>query len=214
MQVLTIVTQIFRIQFGLRDSPFDYETKQSYCSNNKVTHRGSCQGQPLRQIPMLGVLLKFMSKYIMLCPQQGCGLPCVYDPRLTVFNARGPSCVFCCEVLRKKQAQQLNNVTGPWRVKPYCILCGPAGKTLSDAQSCMYPAGVVVCKRHSIAPLEKHITETLQGVSRLDLTYDQVHQKIVSFIMTYRANKKALNEPKQKKQLAQAKNRRRNMGRR
>jgi hypothetical protein len=201
-------------QFGLRDAPYDYETKQSFCSSNKTNHKGSCQAQPLMQIPLLGILLKFQSKYIMLCPQRSCGLPCVYDPHQTVFTARGPSCVFCCEVLRNRRATASQNAVAPWRVKPYCIMCGAGAAPISDAQSCMYPAGVVVCKRHSLRPLLTHIQQWVQDQPDTPRSYDDVVEKVVKFMAAYRANKKAINEPRQKRQLQQSKSRARNSGKR
>lgn len=196
----------------------DYDTGKSYCANAKVTHRGSCQAQPLQQIPLVGVLLKYYSKIIMLCPQHSCGLPMVFDPHQTIYTARGPSCTFCCQLQRSKAARGAEAALAPWRRKAHCLMCGAgAAAPLPESQTTLYPAGVLVCKKHSFGPLRAHIEKWLPTAAASaagPLTYDSVAAEVVKFVQLYRQRRRQADEPRQKRLNAKLRSRARNSARR
>jgi hypothetical protein len=126
--------------YGLRDAVVSYETNRLYCFRKKVNHRGSCASQELVRICLLGKLLYFCGKAILLCPQPGCGMPMVLSSRECVWNEHGPSCYDCSFRLRMKRLD--------YRID-FMTRCARCGIELTRPDGIyLYPHGVSLCHRH------------------------------------------------------------------
>jgi hypothetical protein len=82
-------------KYGLRDAAVDYTTRLPYCRRGKKNHRGECGAQPLACIPLAGILLFYCNKRVMICPQPGCGMPMVLDPKQSIYNSASAACFDC-----------------------------------------------------------------------------------------------------------------------
>lgn len=126
--------------YGLRDAVVSYETNRLYCCRSKVNHRGSCATQELTRVCLLGKLLYFCGKAILLCPQPGCGMPMVLSSRECVWNEHGPSCYDCSFKLRIKRLD--------YRIQ-FMTRCARCGIDLTRPDGIfLYPHGVSLCHRH------------------------------------------------------------------
>lgn len=84
-------------RFFLRDACMEFCTGQIFCTKSKANHKGRCADQPLEQIPLLGRILVWGQRLIMLCPQPGCGNPMTVDNELCDFSEHGPCCKPCTD---------------------------------------------------------------------------------------------------------------------
>jgi len=82
-------------KYGLRDAAVDYTTRLPYCRRGRENHRGKCGAQPLSCIPLAGILLFYCNKRLMICPQPGCGMAMVLDPKQSIYNEFGIACFDC-----------------------------------------------------------------------------------------------------------------------
>jgi len=60
------------------------------------------------KLNLLGTQLYYQKKVIMLCPQQGCGMPMILDTERCAYNERGPACSDCSLLLN--QTKQLKTI--------------------------------------------------------------------------------------------------------
>lgn len=83
----------------LPDSPDGFPTV--HCIDEKRYLREKCGERPLSKILLLGKLLMFKGKMIMLCVGDGCAQPCVIDPRVCEYGVNGYLCAVCSDLKRK-----------------------------------------------------------------------------------------------------------------
>lgn len=126
--------------YGLRDAVVSYTTDKLYCKRSKVNHRGRCADQELAFIPLLGKMLHFQGKVIIMCPQPKCGMPMVLDSKRCVWTEYGPSCYDC--TFRHNMARLEYQVDFMTR----CALCF-TDITRSETLF-LYPHGVTLCQKH------------------------------------------------------------------
>lgn len=126
--------------YGLRDAVVSYTSDKLYCKRSKVNHRGRCADQELVFIPLLGKMLHYQGKNIILCPQPNCGMPMVLDPKRCVWTEHGPSCYDC--TFRHNMARLEYQVDFMTR----CALCF-VDITRSETLF-LYPHGVTLCQKH------------------------------------------------------------------
>jgi hypothetical protein len=146
--------------YGLRDAATELSTGKTYCSrkpkggggeglfnnnNNNISTmkwRGDCRKQELRRIPLLGRLVKFVNKRILLCCQPGCGMAMVLDTAHCAYNEYGPACFDC--TFKIKQAREAR--FGLEYYSTTCLLCVTELKR--PESTFLYPYGVALCQSH------------------------------------------------------------------
>jgi hypothetical protein len=182
--------------WGYRNAVVDYQTLEIYCKRHKENQRGKCGEEPLSKIPLLGHLLYFNGRCMMLCPQRGCGLPMVLDFKYTFFNHLGPACSECTKKLRQPQATSITH-------DARCLKCWQP--TQKPGRTHLYPHGVVLCKRHHLTglarfiddkePVDKATTEKLiiaylqqRKIDKLEARQPQLKRELMHRKMTARAN--------------------------
>jgi len=142
-------------KLGLRDAVVSYIDDELWCRRSKINWRGNCQKQPLTKLNLLGKILLYQGKLIMLCPQKGCCAPMVIDSIMSAFNERGIACKDCTEKLQNhsKTYEQLllkyscvdwSNETKPHRV---CHVCQKKMEKPEDF--CIFPFDTILCSVHS-----------------------------------------------------------------
>jgi hypothetical protein len=127
--------------YGLRDAIVEYTTDRLFCRRSKVNHRGRCDQQELCKIPLLGRILYFGGKNIMLCPQPACGLPMVIDYRKCAWTEYGPA---CCDCTFKLESKRLD-----YGQIDFMTVCAKCNMELTRTDTIyLYPYGVALCQRH------------------------------------------------------------------
>lgn len=142
-------------KLGLRDASVNYITDEVFCNQNRVNTRGSCSAQPLRQLNLLGKVMFFKKKLVMLCPQQGCCSPMAMDSSQCDFNERGIACKDCTESFRdnppeyRDLCQKYEPVTWKDETQPHrsCDVCTKKMENVNDYH--VFPFDVVLCHEHS-----------------------------------------------------------------
>jgi len=131
--------------FGYRDVLVHPDTLAMSCNRSCTTYRGTCGITPLRNVLLLGKVLQFERRLLMLCPQYKCGKVMVFQGQFTAFNERGPSCSECTKRIRAESERV-------WLQKhaPAPTICAYCGQTLSKnlRNAYVYPRGVALCDRH------------------------------------------------------------------
>jgi hypothetical protein len=145
----------FRRQYkhGLRDPLVDLCTFQIYCRHSKSNHRGSCERQPLVQLALLGKMVVWNGRMIMLCPQ--CGHPMVLDSDCA-WNEKGPACCDCTRDWRNRPLMYVA-VERQFEGAKACLQCN---EHLENNTAYGYPHGVYMCRRHSTSAMQKAVAET------------------------------------------------------
>ncbi len=172
-------------KLGLRDAVVDYIADEIYCRRDKTNARGTCQGQPLRKLNLLGKVLMFQGKLIMLCPQIGCCAPMVIDSTLCEFTERGIACKDCTEQLqiRPTQVEELEQCYPcvDWKneSKPHrqCAVCQK--KMEKHEEFALYPFDIVLCTLHSTSRMQRYVSQLM--VSRAVANSKQLAQEMVEF---------------------------------
>jgi hypothetical protein len=180
-------------KYGFRDAVVDYSTMEVYCKRKKHNHRGSCDAQPLAKIPLLGHLLLFNGKCIILCPQKRCGMPMVLDPMLSLYNERGPACIDCTAVLCANTNTMIEIPSHEMR----CVKCmGPLPR---PQNTFLYPHGVVLCRKHNLKGMSKFIRKKNPQNS------EDTHALIVKYTIDKKEERHISRLPILKRQLAHMK---------
>lgn len=148
-------------RFCLRDVSLEYCSGKIYCIKSKANHRGRCADQPLEQISLLGRILVWNQRLIMLCPQPGCGNPMTVDNQLCDFSEYGPCCKPCTEkrIAHPKSYQELESRYNPQKAKDK-MLCVQCQKRLERATESICIAIDIslcsVCARPHIVKMLQH----------------------------------------------------------
>lgn len=178
-------------KLGLRDAVVSYIDDSVYCKRTKVNRRGECQAQPLRQINILGKVLMFQGKLIMLCPQQACCAPMVVDSTLCEFTERGIACKDCTEKMQaapgplKQLEKRFPCVDWADESKPHrqCAVCNKKMEKHDDFH--LYPLDTVLCSTHSTIRMQRHIERLMQ--SQPVKTVEKMKQCMLEFCGRKRA---------------------------
>ncbi len=152
-------------KYGLRDVVSSYIDDSIYCGRGRTSHIGECQSMPLQKVPILGQVISFHGKQIMLCPQPKCCKPMVFHPEHMIFNEYGPMCKDCIDHLVEinQEFQDLQNKYKPEDFKapqPTAITCDLCGVVM-EKQTKMhcFIKDIHICKNHSIPFYSKQIAE-------------------------------------------------------
>lgn len=133
---------------GLREAFLSYLDDQVHCRRTKKNHRGACGKEPLKCISLIGILLYYCGKKILLCPQPRCGMPMVLDSSLDgrpgqktkpIFNEWGPMCYDCAF---KKSVSKFDYGLDFRTRCLFCNLVVPHAHKMF-----LYPSGVILCNR-------------------------------------------------------------------
>lgn len=176
--------------WGLRDAVTDYTTMEVYCEDSKSNHRGRCGEKPLCAVPLLGQLLFFKGKTILLCPQKSCGMPMILDVNLCAFTERGPACKDCTLKLQKTQLYTAPPVSR-------CVYC--ASQSSKPQNTFMYPHATALCRKHNL----KGMTEFIR--SKRPKTREETVKLIVAFTHHKRKERYEARLPQMKRDLARRK---------
>jgi hypothetical protein len=181
-------TSVFKQDYlyGTRGAVVDLQTGQFYCNGNKHTHRGSCQTKPLRQILLLGNVLKVNGSLIALCGQPKCGRPMVMSPN-SVANLRGLSCCFCSQRLQapilsvRELIAYYQETTGGYR---HCLYCSVELTSTNEVH--VYPMRSYLCRKHHSADLAAHVVELRKAQADYEMTdadkRTEMERSMVEFI--------------------------------
>jgi hypothetical protein len=176
--------------WGLRDAVTDYSTMQVYCEDSKSNHRGKCGEKPLCAVPLLGQLLYFKGKTILLCPQKACGLPMILDMNLCAFTDRGPACKDCTLKLSKASVHAIPPVSR-------CVYC--ASQPSKPHNTFLYPHGTSLCRKHNLKGMTAFIRK------RKPKTRDETVKLIVAYTLHRRRERYEAKLPQMKRDLARRK---------
>lgn len=150
--------------YGYRDAVVDYDTDDIYCKNKKASHLGKCGSMPLIHVLLLGNVIQYQNKTILLCPQLGCGMPMVLNTIYCAYNERG---VACCDCTRKMFADQHTNREKELMSRFVADLEQEVSCSLCDRQLWMpshlywFPHNVIICRGHSNTSTTKRFNQTL-----------------------------------------------------
>ncbi len=189
-------------EYGLRDAVVDYTDGQLYCNGNKVNHIGSCSERPLMRVPLVGELLKFKKKLILLCGQPKCGMPMVFDPQLAMYNQYGYGCFMCTVKARKRRDEVMELIQRschPPNIKTGCLLC--ATEMTLTTQVYVYPLDIWLCKKHHCPRFVELATEAMKRAPDT-LTRSTLSQLIVQAHLLRRKKYIERNAAYVKQQLA------------
>lgn len=153
--------------YGYRDAVVDYQTDDIYCKNNKSNHMGVCASAPLTYVLLLGQVIQYQNKTILLCPQLGCGMPMVLDPAYCAFNDRGVACCDCTRAMHLNRHQGRDRRSMETYVAPMdnfviCELCHV--NLCKPSHMYWYPHNVVICKSHANASTLKRFCDVYNDV--------------------------------------------------
>jgi len=151
-------------KFGLRNASLSYLNHTLHCSRKipMTNSQGkSCNdiNQTLSHIPMIGKLLTYKSKQIMICPN--CGNLTCFDGRLKYIfydGLQGPLCFKC-----QNQISTSGGNLSPWEYEKmyklqaiHCLLCPDESNLIEKSeQAFIYPDQIFICPTH-----QKEIIET------------------------------------------------------
>jgi hypothetical protein len=160
--------------YGYRDAVVDYQTDDIYCKNDKSNHMGTCASAPLTYVLLLGQVIQYQNKTILLCPQLGCGMPMVLDPAYCAFNERGVACCDCTRSMHINRHLGRDRCSMETYVAPMdnfvtCELC--FANLCKPSHMYWYPHNVIICKSHSNASIMKRFNDVYahSGMARVDV---------------------------------------------
>lgn len=148
--------------YGYRDAVVDYDTDDIYCKNKKTTHIGTCAARPLTHVLLLGRVIQYQNKTILLCPQIGCGMPMVLNTSYCIFNDRGVACCDCTRAMYASQHTEREKelMTRFVAELDQAVVCALCDKSMwLPSQMYWYPQNVVICRSHTNAWTLKRFIE-------------------------------------------------------
>jgi hypothetical protein len=167
-------------EFGLRDAAVDLDTGKIYCKRGKVNQRGKC-GELSRTF-ILGKLLRFNNKLLMICPQKGCGGIMALDIHTAMHNDYGYACDKCTKAARKV-------VLEPIDLTQTCLFC-PLKVMKSANAFHYYPRDLRICRRH-----HSDIKGLLDMVNeRLALEPEMSTEELIQAMVAHRNAVRELNK--------------------
>jgi hypothetical protein len=125
--------------YGMRDALVEYSTDRIFCRRSKVNHRGKCGVEPLAELTLLGKVLFYCGRQLLLCPQPGCGMAMALDPKQCVWNEHGPCCYDCSYKQRVQKLQY--GIDFDTR----CALCNQPLKESDRIH--LFPYGAALCRK-------------------------------------------------------------------
>jgi hypothetical protein len=200
----TLRYQTYR--FGLRDVVYEYSTDLMYCRRHKTTDRGKCDDHPLSQLNLLGKMLMWSGKMIMICPQPQCGSKMVLDPDRCKYTEFGPSCCDCTLKLDEYSPFYKDLMKSYAQREKRCVLC-PA--VLVSFNSCyLYPRDTFLCRKHHFIKLRNVFSEWWSSLPNQDeMTQEDVVKKMVQLRDDFRQAHQERKKEQYKRQLARHKQR-------
>lgn len=145
---------------GLREPSVDFLTGKIYCVRGKQNHYGRCGERELVRIPMIGRVLYFQHKTILLCGQLGCGALMVLDAKNQTYclvNERGPACMACSAKLNNRifsmQSLEEKYMSNAHTIECFlCIDSRPHQRriNLPHRNAFVYPFDIHLCPKHHL----------------------------------------------------------------
>lgn len=175
---------------GLLDPSVSYVTKKAYCKNHRTNHRGTCGEEELIRIPILGRVLFFGRKIVMICPQKNCGALFALDPKEESYvysNERGPACPTCSKSRGIQSAETRNKALRALYVEKElrCYYCPERRDVIKEAWSAhMYGRDNYLCRKHHNPLLNETMKRELLKVPLYD--YAQRDRCIDSLLEMYK----------------------------
>lgn len=80
---------------GFDDIKLAIESGKVYCGRKNGEKAKECRATEILSMRIWGRLIYFHGKAYMVCPQPGCGIIMEYDPVMSLWTKRGPSCCNC-----------------------------------------------------------------------------------------------------------------------
>lgn len=192
-------------RFGWRDVVFEYSTNMMYCRRHKVTPRGRCDNQPLWQLNLLGKMLIFENKMIMICPQPNCGCMMELDPERCKFTEYGPACCDCTLKLDEYADDYKQLMISYGEREKKCALCPTE---LANFNACyMYPCDTFLCNKHHFPRFKLLIEEWHALQDPNELTQEKVVAKMADLKVQFKQARYERNKNYYKRQLALQKQR-------
>ncbi len=182
---------------GFQDALVDYQTNQLYCSQTKKTHRGVCGKVPLAGICILGKLLVYKGKSIILCPQESCGAPMSYNADKCAYTERGPACSVCTYRIKQRYSEYKQLVAEHTRADSRCAKCGCELRSSSSIY--LFPHDVRMCKQHCTNGLIRFLGEVQKHASVA--SKEQLVQTVVSYFAARKASRTLAFASSNKRQL-------------
>jgi hypothetical protein len=122
----------------------------------------------------------------MLCPQPDCGMCMVFDPKQCAFTSRGPACAACTKKIRARHTRPLNYNNSKSHL--YCLNCPylKDGVHLKAEDAHIYPEGVVLCRKHHFAALQRHVEKNYVD----SMNHQAVADLIIDYVNAWRQRNK------------------------
>jgi hypothetical protein len=186
MDANTMYAKVFR--YGLLDAEVDPNTGRLFCQRDPCHHE-------LIQIPLVGRVLYYKTKVIMICPQPRCARFMVldhHDKNYTMYTEYGPACCMCMpsmlyssRTLRRLDDLYLDKKSASSRC---CITIahsftegkGAKSKRSSATQLRVLMHGVVICARHyhpDMAAESQQIFQSMYGVAK---TFTEIQDAVIT----------------------------------
>jgi hypothetical protein len=181
-------------EHGMREPSVDFVTGKIYCARGYHTHVGACGQQELARIMMIGKVLYFDLKTIMICPQIDCGCLMVFDSKqreYTVYNERGPACMRC-SVKLNHQACAIQELEQRYKSHPPevdCDMCEshkPEVRRITDAfhNAYLYPFHTHLCSKHHSSDLQREVDQHFRTHTNDTLAEKSENERAMLAIMT------------------------------
>jgi hypothetical protein len=174
--------------YGYRDAVVDYDTDEIYCNRSGSNHIGKCAEEPLTHVFLLGQVIQYQNKTILLCPQVGCGMPMVLDSAYCLFNERGVACCDCTRSLHaerynKREVDLMDKFVADTNVSVTCAMCSVS--LLLPSQMYWYPFNIILCKNHSsVSSVRRYNDEMMMKFADGNYTRDDVIRVLDKIEMT------------------------------
>jgi hypothetical protein len=209
-------------EYGLRDALVSYNsdiTSVVYCKSNKQNSRGKCGEKELVRIPMIGKMLWFRLKTIMICPQSNCGVLFAFDAKeekYMTYTERGPSCPSCTENFRNpKNKKRKKNILEEYYVNNpnNPIQCYYCQESLTEpSKTFMYGSHLYLCGLHHSKELKQAVIDATKHIpienledrnvmiknlleSRKPLTNQQILERAESISVTFTSSSSQYSIP-------------------
>ncbi len=132
------------------------------CYRKRRGAKEGCINHQLCRVSLLGRMVKFGDKLIMMCPS--CTFPMEYDSRLCAYTPEyGVVCSYCTRDRERLKFKTKKCVIAELGIQSQCIGCGIQ---LSKASSMyVYPMGIVLCSGCSVPQVSDAVSVCMENTA-------------------------------------------------